>query len=385
MKIVIAPDKFKGSLSAFEFCNAVEKGLQKEMSKVEILQVPLADGGDGTIEIINHYMQGTFVELQVSNPFFKKIKANYLYGQQQQIAFIEMAEASGVKLLNHQEYNVMEATTFGTGELIKDALNRGVKTVILGIGGSATNDVGVGMATALGYQFLDKNNKSVHPVGKNLSKIKRIDTSKVHPQLKEVSFKLACDVSNPLHGPNGAAHIYARQKGASEEEVLILDQGLKDFSKVLDKHFNITSQKVIGAGAAGGMGIGAKMFLNGELIPGVELIHEIANFKDKVKGADWIITGEGKLDEQTKSGKTIQGILNIVEKTTKIAAFCGKVDLTKDECQELGIHYAVDVMSKAENFEDAFHNTSKYVTQLAENFAKHIICESETSSDQENQ
>ena len=153
----------------------------------------------------------------------------------------------------------------------------------------------------------------------------------------------------------------------------------------MDKHFNITSQKVIGAGAAGGMGIGAKMFLNGELIPGVELIHEIANFKDKVKGADWIITGEGKLDEQTKSGKTIQGILNIVEKTTKIAAFCGKVDLTKDECQELGIHYAVDVMSKAENFEDAFHNTSKYVTQLAENFAKHIICESETSSDQENQ
>lgn len=372
MKIILAPDKFKGSLTAFEFCDAVERGLQKVISSAEVLQVPLADGGDGTIEIIHHYMQGAFVEVEVSNPFFQKIKASYLYSEQQQAAFIEMAEASGAKLLKAEELNVMEATTFGTGELIKDALDRGVKSIILGIGGSATNDVGTGMATALGYRLLDENNELVKPIGKNLSSIKRIDDSKVHPLLKEVSFKLACDVSNPLYGPNGAAHIYSRQKGASEEEVFILDQGLQDFSKVLDEHFSVESQKVVGAGAAGGMGIGSKTFLNGELIPGIELIKELANFEHQIKGADWIITGEGKLDEQTKSGKTIQGILNSAGKHTKIAAFCGKVDLSKDEYQDFGIHYASDVMSKAQSFEDALEYTSQYVTQLAEDFARKL-------------
>lgn len=372
MKIILAPDKFKGSLTAFEFCDAVEKGLKKNLPKAKIVQVPLADGGDGTIEIINHYMQGTFVEVDVCNPFFQKIQASYLYSETQQAAFIEMAEASGAKLLKTEDLNVMEATTFGTGELIKDALDRGVKSIILGIGGSATNDVGTGMATALGYQFLDADNQAVKPIGKNLSSIKRIDDSKVHPRLKEVSFKLACDVSNPLYGPKGAAHIYSRQKGASEEEVLILDQGLQDFSKVLDNHFKIDSQQVVGAGAAGGMGIGSKTFLNGELIPGIELIKELANFDNHIEDADWIITGEGKLDEQTKSGKTIQGILNSVGENTKIAAFCGKVDLSEDEYQELGIHYASDVMSKAQNFEDALKHTSHYVTQLAEDFARNL-------------
>jgi glycerate kinase len=318
-------------------------------------------------------MQGAFVEVEVNNPFFQPINASYLYSERQQAAFIEMAEASGAKLLSREELNVMEATTFGTGELIKDALDRGVKSIILGIGGSATNDVGTGMATALGYQFLDENNRMVKPIGKNVSRIKKIDDSQVHPRLKEVIFKLACDVANPLYGPNGAAHIYSRQKGASEKEVLILDQGLQDFSKVLDAHFKIESQKIVGAGAAGGMGIGSKTFLNGELIPGIEMIKELASFDDQIKDADWIITGEGKLDEQTKSGKTIQGILNSAGENTKIAAFCGKVDLSKEEYQDLGIHYASDVMSKAKDFEDALENTSLYVTQLAEDFTNKII------------
>jgi len=372
MKIVLAPDKFKGSLTAFEFCDAVEKGLRIILPNAEILQVPLADGGDGTIEIINYYMQGTFVEEEVNNPFFRPIRASYLYSEQQQAAFIEMAEASGAKLLKRSELNVMEATTFGTGELIKDALDRGVTSIILGIGGSATNDCGIGMATALGYQFFNSENKLVKPIGKNLSSIKKIDDSNLHPKLKEVAFKLACDVSNPLYGNNGAAHVYSRQKGASEEEVLILDQGLRDFSKVLDAHFFIESQKVVGAGAAGGMGIGSKTFLNGELIPGIELIKELADFNHQIQDADWIITGEGKLDEQTKSGKTIQGILNSVGKQTKIAAFCGKVELSPEEYQALGIEYASDVMSKAIDFEDALQNTSRYVTQLAQDFAKKL-------------
>ena len=372
MKIVLAPDKFKGSLTAFEFCDAVEKGIRSVLPNATIKRVPLADGGDGTIDIIHHYMQGEFVQAEVNDPFFRKVKASYLYSKEQQKAFIEMAEASGAKLLKHEELNVMEATTFGTGELIKDALNRGVKTIILGIGGSATNDCGIGMATALGYQFLNKAGNAVPPVGKNLSFIKKIDDSKVHPRLKEVTFKLACDVTNPLHGPNGAAHVYSRQKGASEEEVLFLDQGLKDFSQVLDHHFKLESQKIAGAGAAGGMGIGSKTFLSGQLVSGIELIKELANFDAQIQDADWIITGEGKLDEQTQSGKTIQGIIDSASQETQIASFCGKVDLSEKEYQNLGIHYASDVMSKAINFEDALKNTSQYVTELARDFAKSI-------------
>jgi glycerate kinase len=370
MKIVLAPDKFKGSLTAFEFCDAVEKGLKKILPNAEILQVPLADGGDGTIDIIHHYMQGDFVQVEVNDPFFRNVTASYLYSKEQEKAFIEMAEASGAKLLKREELNVMEATTFGTGELIKDALDRGAQSIILGIGGSATNDCGIGMATALGYEFLDANNQSVKPIGKNLSSIKKMTDANIHPRLKEVTFQLACDVSNPLYGPNGAAHVYSRQKGASEEEVFILDQGLQDFSKVLDAHFAIESQQIAGAGAAGGMGIGAKTFLNGTMVPGIELIKELANFNMQIQDSDWIITGEGKLDEQTKSGKTIQGILNSAGENTQIAAFCGKIDLSKKEYQELGIRFASEVMSKAIDFEDALENTAKYVTQLAEDFAK---------------
>lgn len=372
MKIILAPDKFKGSLTAFQFCDAVEKGIVSILPNATIQRVPLADGGDGTIDIIHHYMQGEFVQVEVNDPFFRKVRASYLYSKEQEKAFIEMAEASGAKLLKREELNVMEATTYGTGELIKDALNRGAKTIILGIGGSATNDCGIGMATALGYEFLDKNHIPIKPIGKNLSAIKKIDASKVHPRLKEVTFKLACDVSNPLYGPNGAAHVYSRQKGASEEEVLWLDQGLKDFSQVLDDHFQLESQQIAGAGAAGGMGIGSKTFLSGQLVRGIELIKELASFDAHIQDADWIITGEGKLDDQTQSGKTIQGIIHSTKEPTKIAAFCGKVDLSKKEYKALGIHYASDVMSKAQNFEDALKNTSQYVTKLAEDFAKNI-------------
>ena len=373
MKIVLAPDKFKGSLTGLEFCNAAQNGLRKVFPDADIVFLPMADGGDGTIEVVNYYLKGDLIQLQIKNPLFQNCFAMYLYANDSKIAFIEMAEASGLKLLKTNEYDCKNATTFGTGQLIADAIKRGAKEIILGIGGSATNDCGIGMATALGYRFLDDNGVEILPVGANLSKIKDIDDSKVNKDLKNVKFKIACDVTNPLYGKNGAAYVYAEQKGASKMDIEILDKGLKEFSKALDDKFNIKSQEVIGGGAAGGMGIATKVFLNGELISGIKLMKELAQFDKSIENTDWIITGEGKLDEQTLSGKTIHGIIDEAKKhQIKVAAFCGKLDLTKNQFEKFGISYADDVLSIAKNFEDAMTNSGSYITKIAEQFAEKI-------------
>ncbi len=373
MKIVIAPDKFKNSLTGIVFCEIVEKEILKKNSNIEVVKLPLADGGDGTIEVVNFYLQGKVVEVTVNNPFFKPVKASYLYSENSKTAFIEMAEASGVKLLDKTEFDCINATTFGTGEMIVDAINKGVKTIILGVGGSATNDCGIGMASALGYQFLDKNNNLVKPIGANLSKIKSINASEIHQGISNVDFKIACDVTNPLYGKNGAAYVYGGQKGASEKEIILLNKGLEDFAKILNDVFTIDVQSVKGAGAAGGMGIASKLFLNGSLKPGIQLVKNLANFDKKIKNANWIITGEGKLDSQTLSGKTIQGVLESAQKQKiNVAAFCGKIELTNNELKEIGIEYGKDIMSNSKNLDDAMNNSSKYLKILAKNFLKFL-------------
>ena len=373
MKIVIAPDKFKNSLTGIVFCEIVEKEILKKKSNIEVVKLPLADGGDGTIEVVNFYLQGKVVEVTVNNPFFKPVKASYLYSENSKTAFIEMAEASGVKLLDKTEFDCINATTFGTGEMIVDAINKDVKTIILGIGGSATNDCGIGMASALGYQFLDKNNNLVKPIGANLSKIKSINASEIHQGISNVDFKIACDVTNPLYGKNGAAYVYGGQKGASEKEIILLNKGLEDFAKILNDVFTIDVQSVKGAGAAGGMGIASKLFLNGSLKPGIQLVKSLANFDKKIKNANWIITGEGKLDSQTLSGKTIQGVLESAQKQKiNVAAFCGKIELTNNELKEIGIEYGKDIMSNSKNLDDAMNNSSKYLKILAKNFLKFL-------------
>ena len=373
MKFVLAPDKFKGSLSGLEFCDAVHKGISKILPDAEILCLPLADGGDGTIEVAKYYLKGNLIQLEVKNPLFQNCLATYLYAQDSKIAFIEMAEASGLKLLQPIEYDCKNATTYGTGQMIADAMKRGAEEIILGIGGSATNDCGIGMAAALGFRFLDKSGVDVMPIGSSLSHIDAIDDSKVDKRLNKVRFKIACDVTNPLYGNNGAAHVYAKQKGASESDIELLDKGLKDFSKVLDAKFKINSQKVVGAGAAGGMGIATKVFLNGELISGITMIKELARLERHIKNADWIITGEGKLDEQTFSGKTIHGVMEEAKRhDIKVAAFCGTQDLDENQWKTFGILYSDDVLSKAKNFQDALQNSGRYLTEMAEQFARSI-------------
>ena len=374
MKIVLAPDKFKNSLTGLEFCNAVEEGINAIRCDVEIVKLPLADGGDGTIEVVDFYLKGETILVEVNNPFFKPVKASYLYSESSKTAFIEMAEASGVKLLKPEQFDCKNATTLGTGEMIVDAINKGASKIILGIGGSATNDCGIGMATALGYRFLDKNNQEVSPIGANLGNITSIDVTRVHPKLNAIKFSIACDVINPLHGKNGAAYIYGAQKGASKEDIELLDKGLESMAKIINAVFNVDAQSIKGAGAAGGMGIASKVFLNGNLEPGIQLIKNLANFDSQIEGADWIITGEGKLDTQTMSGKTIQGVLASAKaKSIKVAAFCGAIDLDGKNPENFGIHYSDAVMNYAKGIEDAMNNSYYYVKTMAKGFASKVL------------
>jgi len=373
MKFILAPDKFKGSLTGIEFCNAVEKGIKKILPNSEIIKLPLADGGDGTIEILEYHLKGKRIKVNVKDPLLRPIEAAYLFMKSINTAFIEMAEASGMKLLNLEEQNCFETSSFGTGELILDALNKGAKTIILGIGGSATNDCGIGMGSAMGYKFLDKNNVEVSPIGKNLTKITSINTSKVNPKLKGIVFKVACDVDNPLFGANGASFVYAPQKGASKEEVLLLDKGLQHINTIFKQQFNKDIQNIKGVGAAGGMGAGALIFLNAKLGSGIEWIKELINFDEKIIEADWIITGEGQLDAQTLSGKTIQGVLKSAKKQNiPVATFCGSISLKKEDLEKLGISYAASIMDLAISLDDAMRNSYNFTTKMAIKFVKKI-------------
>ncbi|CAM3538736.1 glycerate kinase [Zobellia roscoffensis] len=373
MKFIIAPDKFKGSLTGFEFCDAVEEGLQHVFNDAEIIKMPLADGGDGTIDVVKHYIHGEKITIAVNDPLFRPISASYLYAVKNHIAYIEMAEASGLKLLDDLDRNCMNTTTFGTGELIADALERGAKEIILGIGGSATNDGGMGMANALGYRFIGDFSKELEPIGSSLNKVKNIDASKVHPLLANAKFKIACDVSNPFYGKNGAAKIYGAQKGASAEEIEILDKGLKNFAKVALDTYDIGLQKIKGSGAAGGIGGGAIIFLRGELTSGIDLIKELAHFNEVIADADWIITGEGQLDEQTLSGKTINGVVISAKKhKVPVAALCGSVSISVEQQEKFGLMYVNSIVRGISTLPQAMASSYTNLVNASYNFARLI-------------
>jgi len=371
MKFVIAPDKFKGSLTGFEYCDAVEEGLRIVFSDAEIIKKPLADGGDGTIDVVKYYSEGESIAITASDPLFRAIKTSYVLSKTAGIAFIEMAEISGLNLLSTQERNCMHTTSLGFGELIVDAIAKGAKELILGIGGSATNDGGMGLAQALGFRFLDGNGKELKPIGSSLIEVKKIDTSKVYPKLASVRVKVACDVSNSLYGPDGAAHIYASQKGASTTEIEELDKGLENYAKVLQEEFELDVQRIKGAGAAGGVGAGASVFLNAELVSGIELIKEIADFDSSIENADWIITGEGQLDAQTLSGKTISGVLaSAKKKNIPVAALCGSVTISARAQEEFGLSYATSIVKGVSSLEEAMDSSYDNLVYAAYNFAK---------------
>ncbi len=367
IKLIIAPDKFKGSLTGDEFCEAVEKGIRKHLSEVLIIRLPLADGGDGTMEVLSNYLEGEICSVEVHHPLVGKIHASYLYSESKKAAYIEMAQASGVRLLKDTEKNPMETSSFGTGELIADALNKGVVHIILTIGGSATNDAGMGMARALGYRFLDKDSHELDGKGKDLLMLHSVDDTHIHPRLKLVKFDVACDVDNPLFGPDGAAYIYASQKGASSKEVRLLDVGLQNFNAIVKRQFKMDLQNIAGAGAAGGLGAGSILFLNARLQSGIELIKKEADFKHAIIDADWVITGEGKLDQQTFSGKVIKGVSDSLT-NQKLAVFCGVNECQPSEIRRFKIEYLKEISSFASDSEDSLKNAGRYLVKTAEEF-----------------
>lgn len=375
MKIVIAPDKFKGSLSASEVCKIIKKAIIKHIPKAQVTELPFADGGDGFIEIIKHYKPVKTVVSNVVNPLNKPINAKYLYSTSDKTAYIELAQASGISLLNKAEYNPELTTTFGTGEQIVDALKNGAKKIVIGIGGSATNDAAIGMATALGYRFLDKNGIVLKGCGKDLKNLSCIDTTGVLPQVKETIFEIICDVNNVLYGQQGAAYVYAKQKGANPKMIEELDKGLKNFNSVIQQKYGINLKDFKGGGAAGGVGAGSSVFLNAQIVSGIEFVKSLSGFNDKIKNADWIITGEGKIDNQTLSGKVISGIFDSVNHQ-KTAIFCGINTLNKQNDILQQCDYIVAISDLSKSTEDSIFNAEKYLTKAAEEFALSILCQS---------
>lgn len=362
MTILIAPDKFKGSLSAKEVCEAVSTGLLKLDPSLSIISVPLADGGEGTSELLTINSGGSVINCSVSDPLFRKINASYGISGDGTTAFIEMASASGLHLLTKEERNPLNTTTYGTGELIKDAIARGVTKIILAIGGSATNDAGIGMAAALGMKFKDKKGDELQPIGSNLIYIHSIVDDHFLIKKNKIQFVVLCDVDNELYGPHGAAFVYGPQKGADDQGVQLLDQGLKHFAAIVEKELNVDIH-FPGAGAAGGLGAGSKVFLNAAFTRGIDFILKALKLEDQIKLADLVITGEGKMDEQTLSGKVVMGVTELAHKYRKpILAIVGKNELSDEKIRLMGLKKVIELVDEETSSAEAMRNTSKLIT-----------------------
>ncbi len=346
MKVVVAMDSFKGSLSSLELGEAVEKGIRKVYSDALVEVVPIADGGEGTVEAMVDGTGGKFVHVQVKDPLMKPVMAKYWIMGDNNTAVIEMAKASGLPLVPIGKRDPRKTTTYGTGELIRDAIKKGCREFLIGIGGSATNDAGVGMLQALGYKFLDKDNKVLGYGGEILERISDIDTSEVIEGLNDCNFMIACDVDNPFYGANGAAHVYARQKGADDNMVDFLDSCLKKFAMFVKNRLGKDIGALHGAGAAGGLGGGFAAFLNGELKPGIDIGLEKVRFKEAINGADFVITGEGKIDSQSVMGKAPVGISKICKKMEiPVIALAGCVSDDSEVVHKYGIEALFSIIN----------------------------------------
>lgn len=371
MRILIAPDKFRGSLEASEVCRAVEEGVKLAYPEALVQEIPLADGGEGTTEILTRYSKGRIIYVQTQDPLGRMMEAAYGLSADGNTAFIEMASASGLNLLRSEEHNPMLTSTYGTGLMLLDAIRNGALNIILGIGGSATTDGGIGMAAALGYRFLDENGEELTPIGGSLIKVKAIDTSQVVHEIQGVNVTVACDVTNELYGRNGAAYVYGPQKGATQQMVDLLDAGLMNLSKVATNTFGRDVSIVPGSGAAGGLGAGCLWFLNAQLKEGVGIVMEQTKVEEAIQISDLVITGEGKVDEQTLSGKVVKGLAELCQKhNTPLAVVCGTLLISPEDIKQAGITYAVSVINKPMSLEEAQFNAFRLVKEATFNLVR---------------
>ncbi len=326
-KIVLAIDSFKGCLSSKEIEQCIAEEIHRILPSCQTVCIPIADGGEGMLDTLIEATQGTFVSTQAHDPLMRIRPARYGILGDQRTAIIEMAEINGLTTLSPIERNPMKTSTYGTGELIKDALEKGFRRFIIGIGGSATNDAGMGMIQALGAHLYDKQGNELEQGGKIMEQIAHIDLNHLHPALKEATFIVACDVQNPFCGPQGAAYVFARQKGASEEQIRQLDKGMRHLALLIERDFSYNINKVKGAGAAGGLGGAFATFLQAHLQSGIDLLLDAVDFDRKITNADWIITGEGKADRQTAEGKVPAGVLKRAKKANiPVMLIAGKVE-----------------------------------------------------------
>lgn len=349
-------DSLKGSLSSLEANQAIGKGFLQADSEFHIQTVPIADGGEGTVEALVHATNGDFVEKMVTGPLGQPVNARYGILGDGVTAVIEIAEACGLPLITKEQRNPLITTTFGVGELILDAMDKGCNDFIIGLGGSATNDVGIGMLQALGFQFLNKKGEQVGFGGEELINIAKINDRAVPEKVRKARFRVACDVNNPLYGENGAANIYGPQKGASSDMIQDLDKGMRHLAELVKLQFGKDLQTISGAGAAGGLGAAFAGFLTADLESGVGLVLDITRLKEKLQGVDLVITGEGKLDGQTSMGKAPAGIAALAKKFgIPVIALAGDVSEGNPLLHESGISSYFPIVSGPMDLEVAMN------------------------------
>lgn len=372
MKVVVAVDSFKGSMSSREAGNAVKEGVLRVYPDAEVVVRALADGGEGTVEALMEGLGGEKVNITVTGPNNEKIESYYGYIKEKNMAVIETAAVAGLVLVEPDNRNPLTATTYGLGEMIKDAVTRGCRDFILGLGGSATNDGGVGMLQALGWEFRDSKGCEVSRGAEGLGAIASISDDKILKILKSCRFRVACDVENPLCGLMGATYVYGAQKGIPDELMNKIDRDMEHYAQITSRHTSEDFSKFRGAGAAGGLGFAVLSFLHAELIPGIELILDIIKFKEDLKDADVLITGEGCLDSQTAMGKAPIGVARFAHKyqELKVLAFAGVVSDGARECNDKGIDAFFPIIRKittkkeAMNTQNARRNLSDTVEQV---------------------
>ena len=368
MKVVVAIDSFKGSLNSMQAGNAVKQAVLRLAPDSEVQVKPLADGGEGTVEALASGLPSEEITLTVKGPLDESVEAKYCILTDSQTAVIEMAAASGITLISAEARNPLETTTYGVGEMIKDAIARGCRRFIVGIGGSATNDGGTGMLTALGYRFLDKEGSPIPLGAKGLARLHRIKTDEVLPELQDCSFQIACDVANPLCGETGCSAVYGPQKGATPAMIRDMDTWLAGYAEIAKTVSDKADKDFPGAGAAGGLGFAFLSFTNAVLKSGVEIVLWETNLEEAIKNADIVVTGEGRLDAQTVMGKAPIGVAKLAKKyNKKVIAFSGCVTDEAEVCNQQGIDAFFPIVRGVTTLEEALDpkNASKNLTATA--------------------
>lgn len=366
MRVLIATDSFKGSLKSLEAAAIIEKGIRRVYSAAQVEKIAIADGGEGTVEAMVESLQGEYRYAEVSDPIGNKVRARYgiVNGD---TAIIEMAEASGLSLVPQDRRNPLTTSTYGTGELIRDALSRGCRKILLGIGGSATNDGGMGMAAALGVKFLDQDGEPLAMGGGFLDRLQNIDISSIMPLVNETEFVAACDVNNPLCGERGASRVFGPQKGASPQMVELLDRNLRHYADIIKKDLAIDVLDAPGAGAAGGLGAGLMVFCKAKLMKGMDIVLDTINIDDRIQEADIVITGEGKLDEQTAYGKVPVGIGLRAKKYGKpVFAIAGSIAQGAELVYQQGIDSAMSAIAAPMTIDEAISESPRLIEEASE-------------------